>query len=108
VTVTDTKGTSALAPTPVYVDLPIPPGVISAKALPGPPFSLKLTGVDFQAGCSVTIDGVAVPEVQFKSSTALMLKGGSALKAMVPKAVTVCILVTNPDGGASGCFTYAR
>jgi PKD repeat protein len=108
VTVTDTKGTSAIAPTPVYVDQPIPPQVISAKALTGPPFALKLTGVDFQSGCSVTIDGVAVPEVQFKSNSALLLKGGSTLKAMVPKAVTVCILVTNPDGGTSGCFTYAR
>jgi PKD repeat protein len=108
VTVTDTKGTSALAPTPVYVDEPIPPQVISAKALPGPPFALKLTGVDFQSGCAVTIDGVAVPEVQFKSANALLLKGGATLKAMVPKAVTVCILVTNPDGGTSGCFTYAR
>jgi PKD repeat protein len=108
VTVTDTKGTSAVAPTPVYVDQPIPPDIASVKALPGPPFTLKVTGADFQAGCVVTIDGQPVPEVLFKSSTALVLKGGAALKAMVPKAVTVCISVTNPDGGTSGCFTYVR
>lgn len=108
VKVSDSQGHSAISPAPVYVDVPIPPDVASVKALPGPPFSLKVAGADFQNGCTVTINDQAVPEVLFKSATVLSLKGGAALKAMVPKGATVCLVVNNPDGGTSGCFTYSR
>lgn len=108
VKVSDAQGHSTIAPTPVYVDLPIPPAIASVKALPGPPFALKVTGADFQSGCTVTIDGQVVPEVQFKSATVLSLKGGATLKAMVPKGITVCLAIHNADGGESGCFSYTR
>jgi PKD repeat protein len=106
-TVTDSKSQSASAMAPVYVGVPIPPGVSSVTSLSNP-FRLKVVGADFQSGCAVTLDGAPVPSVTVVSPEKLMLKGGSALKAMVPRNVPVCLTVTNPDGGTSGCYTYIR
>lgn len=106
-TVTDSKAQSASAEAPVYVGVPIPPVLASVTALSNP-FRLKVVGQDFQSGCAVTLDGTPVPSVTVVNSGKLLLKGGAALKAMVPRNVPVCVTVTNPDGGTSGCFTYTR
>jgi PKD repeat protein len=74
----------------------------------GGPFRLKIFGNYFQPGCVVKIDGVAVPQSKFKGSTAVVAKKGSALKAMVPKGMSVVITVTNPDGGVSNGITFTR
>ena len=106
-TVTDSKGQTASALAPVYVGIPIPPGIASVTALSSP-FRLKVTGQDFQSGCVVTIDAAEVPSVTVVNSQKLVVKGGAALKARVPRNVPVCLTVTNPDGGTSGCYTYVR
>ncbi|NMB98807.1 MAG: hypothetical protein GYA35_00830, partial [Thermoanaerobaculaceae bacterium] len=45
--------------------------------------------------------------VKFKSSSQIVLKGGSALKAKFPKGVPVEIKIVNGDGGEA-TFTYTR
>jgi PKD repeat protein len=105
--VTDTDGKSAFSAVPVYVGMPIPPTVTGVTVLAGPPFQLKVSGTDFQSGCTVTIDGVAPPQVLYKTSTKILL-GGASLKSMVPKGTAVCVDVHNPDGGDSDCFSYTR
>ena len=109
VTVTDSAGKSAVAQAPVYVGVPISPTISSVKPVSGAPsFTLKVSGADFQSGCTVSADGQGISQVVFKSTTTLQLKGGSQLKALFPKGSPVCVIVTNPDGGQSDCFTYTR
>lgn len=107
VTVTDKDDKSAAATVPVYSGVPIPPSVTSMSALTSP-FRLKVVGSDFMNGCTATINDAPVPQVLFKDPADLMFKGGSSLKALVPKGVSVCVKVINPDGTPSACFTYVR
>lgn len=107
VTVSDSKGKSTIASAPVYVGVPIPPAITGVTALASP-FRLNVKGADFQSGCAVTINGATVPQVVYSSSTKVLAKGGADLKAMVPKGQVVCVVVQNPDGGISDCYTYTR
>lgn len=43
-----------------------------------------------------------------RNPSKLVAKKGRALKGMVPKGVSVCITVENPDGGFCECYTYTR
>ena len=72
------------------------------------PLRLKITGSNFQAGCSVTINGAAVPQTDRKGDTLVYAKQGGALKAMLPKGVTVQVAVVNPDGTASAPVAFTR
>lgn len=107
VTVTDKQSKSAAATVNVYSGVPIPPSITSVTALTSP-FRLKVAGSDFMNGCSATIEDAAVPQVIFKNPTTLTFKGGSSLKTLVPKGVSVCVKVINPDGTPSDCFMYTR
>lgn len=82
--------------------------VITAVTKVGSPFRLKVIGSNFVDGAQVLINGIAVPSTKFKSSYYLVAKKGAALKAMVPKGVTVTITVKNPDGSQSNEFYYTR
>ncbi|MEW5764250.1 MAG: PKD domain-containing protein [Acidobacteriota bacterium] len=107
VTVTDAQARTAIASAPVYVGVPIPPVIESAKILTNP-FRLRLAGRDFQTGASVLLDGVPSPGTNFKSAEKLILTGGKDLKALLPKGRSVSILVVNPDGGTSEPFAFTR
>ena len=72
------------------------------------PFRLSLTGGGFLPGAWVYINGASVPGVSFKGPSNLKVKGGAALKAMLPKGQPVCITVMNPNGGTTPCYTYTR
>ncbi len=72
------------------------------------PFRLTVKGSNFQPGCSVYINDMPAPVTAYKSATQVMAKSGSALKAMVPAGVPVCVQVKNTDGHVSACFTYTR
>ncbi len=74
----------------------------------GGPFRLKILGSGFVPGCQVLIDGVPVPLVSYKKATKIVAKKGHALKDMVPKGTTVCVVVRNPQGSESPCFSFTR
>ncbi len=82
--------------------------VVTSAAKVTNPFRLKVKGSNFQPGCSVYINDVPVPVTAYKSATQVMAKSGSALKAMVPAGVPVCVQVKNIDGHVSACYTYTR
>jgi hypothetical protein len=65
----------------------------------GNPFRIKAYGSNLQPGIRVFIDGVEWGNVTWKSSSLLILKGGSSLKAAVPKYTTCTFRFLNPDGG---------
>jgi hypothetical protein len=81
---------------------------ISSVSKMGSPFRLSLTGGGFLPGAWVYINGASVPGVAFKGPSNLKVKGGAALKAMLPKGQPVCITVVNPNGGTTPCYTYTR
>lgn len=85
-----------------------PPSISSVSKL-SDPFRLKVTGSNFHSDLKVYIGGDENPwtNVKFKSSSQIVLKGGSALKAKFPKGVPVEIKIVNGDGGEA-TFTYKR
>lgn len=106
VTATDADGKSAAASVTVYCGLPIDPSIIAVQKATNP-FRLILAGADFESGCTVSVEGVPAPVTKFKKSTKLIAKG-AGLKEMLPKGVPRCITVSNPSGGASGCYIFTR
>lgn len=74
----------------------------------GNPFRLSINGAGFLPGAFVYINGVPVPNTLFKSPSLLVAKGGSALKAMVPAGVPVCVSVLNPNGSTTPCYSFVR
>ena len=86
-------------------EFPVVPPVVASVTKLANPFRLKIAGGNFHPGCSVTIDGSPV-EVKYKSDGLLVAKN---CKALVPKGVTVQIVVTNSDdGGHSDPFAFSR
>jgi uncharacterized Rossmann fold enzyme len=74
----------------------LPPTITAVAKFPDP-FRLKITGSNFSANCSVSINGQLVPEASWKDSAKIIAKGGGALKALLPKGTPVQITVTNND-----------
>ena len=76
------------------------------------PFRLIINGGNYlnqtSAWAWVYINGVAVPQTSYKGPSKIVAKGGNALKAMVPKGVTVQITVKNPDGTYSEPYSFIR
>lgn len=83
------------------------PHRIARVAKKGNPFRLVLDGEGFNGLCSVKVNGVAVPNTAFKSLSRLVAKGGSALKAMVPKGVPVTLTVEDSRGGSSPPYAFS-
>lgn len=75
------------------------PPVVSALKKVAPPFTIAVTGGNFQNGIRVFIDGMEWTNVTFKKATKIKLGGGSLLKAAVPKGVSKTFRFLNPDGG---------
>jgi lysyl endopeptidase len=87
---------------------PTPPSITSIKTVTSPAFVLKLSGTNFHSGCTIKINGTAVPVTQFMSDILIKAKG-AGLKTMVPKGVQVMVtVVNNDDGGVSASFPYKR
>jgi len=109
VTLTDGYGSTASATGTVTAINPVIPPVVSGVVKATDPFRLKISGTNFHSNCTVMVNGSPVPSQVWKSSTQVNAKGGSALKAMLPKGVTVQITVkNNDDGGVSANFPYTR
>lgn len=81
---------------------------ISSVTSAGNPYRLKVYGQGFLVGCTVFIEGHAAPTTVYKSGGLVVAKGGSSLKALLPKGVAVCVTVKNPNGLESPCWTFAR
>jgi hypothetical protein len=87
----------------------VAPPVVSSVVKAGSPFRLKVYGGNLQDGIQVFLG--ASPSawvlVSRKSDTKIVIKKGSALKALFPKGVPVAIRLLNPDGGEAFA-TYTR
>ena len=79
----------------------VPPPVVSSMEKRGNPFRITVTGSNFQPGIRLFIgdSASAWPHAVVKNAGLLMIKGGSALKASVPKNVPALFRFVNPDGG---------
>jgi PKD repeat protein len=107
VTMTDGSGTAATGTAAVIATVQTPQ--IAGVTKRSNPFLLVIAGGNFHPGCSVRVNGTAVPQTQFVAATKLKATGGSPLKAMLPKGQAVQITVLNSDdGGVSAPFSYTR
>lgn len=77
----------------------VDPPVVTSMAKLGSPFRIAVYGSNLQNGVTVKINGSLWTNVSWKSSGKIMLKGGSALKLLVPKNTPTAFTFTNPDGG---------
>jgi hypothetical protein len=83
-----------------------PVSISSITKVAGTGFKLDINGSGFQPGVVVKIGSEVWPNVHYKSSSQLRLKG-TGLRALFPKGVPVTVTVTNPDGGTAS-YTYTR
>jgi hypothetical protein len=94
---TAVAGPHACTQTGTVAVLTSPPAVTAMKKL-GQPFRINVEGAGFQDGVRVRINGADWPGVRWKSTSRLVLEGGAALKAAVPKGVSTRFEFVNPDG----------
>ncbi len=74
------------------------PPVINLVKKVSPPFKIVVRGSNLQNGIKVYINGVQWNSVVWKNTGKIQLKGGAALKAVVPKGVPATFRFVNPDG----------
>jgi hypothetical protein len=74
--------------------------VITSVSKKGDPFRFVVSGANLQPGVSVYINGDPWTNVRWKNSGRIVIKGGPALKAKVPKGMPVTLNIVNPDGGS--------
>ena len=77
----------------------LPPPVIASMAKLGSPFRINVTGSNLQQGIKVYINGTQWSTVTWKTTGNIKIKGGSALKALVPKGIDTTFRFVNQDGG---------
>jgi hypothetical protein len=101
-TLTDSTGDSVSEYAP-EITATVPPPVVASMTKAGNPFRLTFGGLNLQNGVQVTIGSGTQPwgQVSWKSNTKVTLKGGSSLKAKVPKGQPTTFTFVNPDGGRS-------
>lgn len=106
-TVTDSEGGTATGNKTITVVSVAPPAVTAATKK-GNPFRIIITGSNLQNGIQVFIGNSATPwsPVAWKSTTKIVLKGGSSLKTAIPKATPTPVTFKNPDGGETS-FTIS-
>lgn len=90
---------------PVWSFSTLPYGVTQVKKV-GNPFRLYVYGSGFREGCFVTLNGTRAPQTIYQGSDRLLLKKGSALKALAPKGTPVQVVVEDASGGTSPPFTF--
>lgn len=88
----------------------IPPPVVSSMVKKGNPFRIIVYGSNFQNYITVLISNAYVDNYQWSNgyisgTTKIVLKGGSALKAIVPKNTPTTFTFINTDGGQCS-FTW--
>lgn len=83
------------------------PQITGVKKLTSP-FRIKVSGSNFKPSSIIKIDGNPVPLTVYKNETTLLAKGGTTLKNMCPKGVTVKITVDNGNGNISNEYSFTR
>lgn len=84
-----------------------PPPTVTGIQKMGPPFRLIAKGNNLQNGIHVLINGTQWTNTAWKSTTKIVIKGGAALKAVIPKNTPVTLTFVNPDGGmASPLYAF--
>ncbi|MGA9750319.1 MAG: PKD domain-containing protein [Acidobacteriota bacterium] len=78
---------------------------VSSMRKQGGPFRLLVEGSNLQSGLQVFINGSLWTNAQWKSTSRLILKGGSGLKSAVPRGAATQFRIVNPDGGVRD-FTW--
>lgn len=108
-TVKDAINSQATAPAITITAIPSEPQPqISSVTKLTSPFRLRVSGANFKETSVIKINGVAVPQTVYKNANTLVAKGGTALKDMCPKGVTVKITVDNGNGNISNEFLFTR
>jgi PKD repeat protein len=105
-TVRDAASGTASAAATVQAHVAI---AVSSMSKAGNPFRFNVNGSNFLSGIQVFIGTDTSPwaTVSYKNSSKIVIKGGSALKAKVPKGVPTAFRFLNPDGGeATHTFTW--
>jgi len=82
----------------------VPPPVVTSIMKKSDPFRIIINGSNFQNYITVLISNAGVNNYQWsngyiKGTTKIVLKGGSALKAVVPKNTPTTFTLINTDGG---------
>jgi PKD repeat protein len=77
------------------------PPVVTLVKKSSPPFTIVVTGSNFQSTIKAFINGTEWTSVTYKSTTKIKLTGGASLKAVVPKGVPTNFTFVNPDGGTA-------
>lgn len=95
-TAVDSSGMQTTAQSAVTV---VQAPVIVSIAKKADPFRFVVSGSNFQPGASVYINGDPWTNIRWKNNGRLVIKGGAALKAKVPKGTPTAITIVNPDGG---------
>jgi hypothetical protein len=94
------QGTSSWSNTASVNTNPVNPPAVASMAKMGNPFRILAYGSNLQNGIEVYINGNRWTNVAWVNTTQIKIKGGSALKAAVPKGVTTTFRFVNPDGGS--------
>ena len=103
ITATDAGGCSVSQSYSVTV---VAPPVIALIRKGGPPVQFVVTGSNLQQGIQVYINYTEPnpspwSPVTWKKATKIVIGGGKALKAKVPKGVATGFAFLNPDGGVA-------
>ena len=77
------------------------PVAVSGMAKASGPFRFIVSGSGFQSGVTLTINGTPWANLSYKGPAKLVIKGGSALKATVPRGQIATFHFANPDGGTA-------
>ena len=79
----------------------VPPPVIFNMVKMDNPFRIVANGSNLQGTIKIYITANRWKRVSWKSTTKVVIKGGTALKAAVPQGTPTDFTFVNPDGGAA-------
>jgi PKD repeat protein len=85
----------------VVVTVPSTAPLITSMTKAGAPFRIIVAGKRLQKGITVSINGSLWSNVSWVSTLKIVINGGAALKAVVPKNTLTTFLFQNPDASTT-------
>lgn len=98
-TITATDANSCTGSAAYTLTVSLRPPAVTSLTKAGSPFRIIVRGINLQSGLQVFINGVPWSQVTWKNTGKLIITGGAALKAAVPKGQIAHFRFVNPDGG---------